>query len=400
MKIFKHCFRRVRAIRRRVGLFLIVGVALILLMAINATAYGQQFSHYYVRHTFQLTPYFPWMTPVAFGGHYDHAYVQTRGLPPSDQSDVDPSPQPNPFWGPYGQDRDRFLWIDNRSTLGTWLPASMGWTPPITAPWNDSWSAFASRHGSMAMANSEIFLQGNWPMVANLYSWGFSYASRNTGWSRAYAFSATKIVVFGVRRGNIRWGVFVGSASGSSSARYDPVDFMVTDSLSGDTLQTGNLMAITVDHIQPNPNDTLDFWWEDNSVHIGAIDLNFEITMNTGYVDSGWGQIDLEINDGVVTKSNKSGVFQYAWLPSLGETTPLNFDLDTTIEFTYNLPETIPEHSILDYQVHLGGSGMNDTFPPISSPALTEWGVLVLVLLLLAAGMTVIIRRRRVMAQA
>ena len=275
----------------------------------------------------------------------------------------------------------------------------MGWDGPLASPWMNSWNATASVHGSFANANSAITLIGHNPVWANLYSWGFSFANRITGWSRAYAFSATKIVAFGVRRGNIMWGIFIGSASGSAAARYDPIDFIITDASSGDTLQTGNLMTITVDGIKSNPDDTLDFWWEEDQVHIGATDLNFEINMNAAYVDTGWGQLDLEIENGVVTKSNGKGAFAAAWLPDVGQTTPLDFDLDTTITIAYNLPATITGHPTLDYQVHLGGSGMNHDRPPVAFPALTEWGVAVLVFLLLAAGMMVIIRRRRAMAQ-
>ena len=89
--------RSIRGAFHYPGMFLATAITLVLLLGTTIPAQAQQWNWYYVRHTFRLSPLLPGITPVVFGGHYDHAYDQARGIPPNSQYDVDPSPQPNPL---------------------------------------------------------------------------------------------------------------------------------------------------------------------------------------------------------------------------------------------------------------------------------------------------------------
>lgn len=204
----------------------------------------------------------------------------------------------------------------------------------------------------------------------------------------------------GVGVGGIVWGPHINSTSGRAQARgrrrrRDPIVFNYVDEVKTDSLvQVGDtLLAIEVEIGEASESDTLDFDWDNNMLYIGAQDVEFEIDMTSAHIDT-TGYLYLKVEEGEVTDANAFGFFGGVSLPSIGATVPLSFPLDTLVTFGYTLPSA-PAGT--EPRIDFGGGGTEEPPDTKNIPAITNWGVILLLVLLIAAGTFVIVRRRAIL---
>ncbi|UCF06338.1 MAG: hypothetical protein JSV33_04725 [bacterium] len=379
---------RHKNINRIMVFSLLVIVAVVLFADVPALA--QRRDSYDVRHFFRLTPQSPITIYAVWRGYYCHAFA-IRGERRT--WDVNPALQ-GASWRPYGWDFERPMWVDN-----PWgWPCNCGWAavPPAGHPWT-SWVANASVIGARGTAYTGLGVSPYvpaGPVSGIIRSWGEAVAR----WpGRAYAFSWNQVGVVGVSAGGVVWGPHINSTSGRAQARgrrrrRDPIVFNYVDEVVTDSLvQVGDtLLLIDVEIGESSENDTVDFDWDDNMLYIGARDVEFGIDLDGMYTDT-IGSLYLKVEDGEVTDASASGFFGGVSLPSIGETVPLSFSLDTLVEFDYTLPSgPVGTEPRIDF----GGGGTEEPPDTRDIPTITHWGVILLLLLLIAAGTFVIIRRR------
>ncbi len=334
---------------------LLAVIGLLTLTTLAATA-----AHYRVEHNFRLKPGGN-QVPVIRGKYYCHAWT-TETRPDCPDYAVNPNEAAQPLgWGPFGTDvqHGRQGPVRNSGNGGGRVEAQTGQVPiPATGFDGIEW-ATASDCDAYADANSEWHVNAagaGGDVTGTIVAWGEATAAgapHRT--STAYAFSMTSIEAQGstLKKGKLRWhSVVRDTVRGNARSQKDPVDYHVTDLVTGERHQ-GTLLAISMDMLPTSIGGGIT--WDSNRVVISATDLNFNIEL-PGRFTSLTGRLDLQIRGGVVASSFATGIYAGS-VPPVGAAVPLEFDVVNDIEFDYDLSSLTPAGNDVDVTLEMYGSG-------------------------------------------
>lgn len=241
------------------------------------------------------------------------------------------------------------VWSTNALTQGGVSDIKSGTTPmgPSTSSTHTSMSAGVNGSSAFAYSNATLNAFGvGGPVTGSVRVMGIADSGVNA-WAIASSYS--RIDVRGgnlSRRGQIVWRPILSSAvfGRARAGIRDPIDFEVFDLVTQTTL-SGSLLDIDL-----NLNDTGNLSWGSGGLVIDALNLDFKIDLNSPYLAQN-GLLDFVISNGVVTRSNSSGMFA-GLLPSLGSTGTFNIPLS---EFT--LDYDLGDFSGHDLDIDFGFSG-------------------------------------------
>lgn len=331
-------------------------LAAVTLLSVMAASAGE----YRVEHNFRLRPGGN-QVPVIRGKYYCHAWT-TETRPDCSDWEVNPGAGAQPLgWGPFGRDSQSGTKgpVRNSGNGGGRVEAQTAqFDIPATGFWDLKW-ATADDCDAYADANSEwtvnaVGAGGN--VTGKISAWGEAIAAgRPHRSSKAYAFSMTSIEAQGstLRNGRLRWhSVVRDTVRGSARAQKDPVDYTVTDLVTGEQ-HRGTLLSISME--MPPKTAGGGITWDSNRVEISAAELNFKIEI-PGRFTSITGRLDLQIRGGVVASSTASGIYA-GNVPPVGAPVPLAFDLVNDIEFDYDLSSLTPAGNDVDVEIEMYGSG-------------------------------------------
>lgn len=336
----------------------IVAALLLFVLLSNSRA-----ADYWVKHDFKLKPGGN-QIPVVRGKYYCHAWT-TETRPDCSDSAVNPDAAAQPLgWGPFGTDSQHGTQgpVRNSGNGGGGVNSQTAQIP-IDATgaggfFDIEW-ATASDCDAYADANSmwsvnQVVAGGE--VTGTITAWGVATAAgaphrRST----AYAFSMTSIEAQGstLKKGKLKWhSVVRDTVRGSRRSQKDPIDYIVTDLVTGARVQ-GTLLSISMDMLPASLGGGIN--WDSNQVVISATDMNLRIEI-PGQLTSLTGRVDLQIRGGIVEVANASGIYA-GILPAVGSAVPVAFNMINDIEFDYDLTSLTPAGNDTDVVIDMYGSG-------------------------------------------
>lgn len=335
-------------------------VAVLLLFALLSSA---QAATYWVKHDFKLKPGGN-QVPVVRGKYYCHAWT-TETRPDCTDYEVNPNEAAQPLgWGPFGTDSQSGTQgpVRNSGNGGGRVNSQVGQIPiDATGAGGFFGIEWATANACDAYADANSMWMVN-PVVAGgevtgtITAWGEAIAAgapHRT--SKAYAFSMTSIEAQGstLKKGKIKWhSVVRDTVRGSARAQKDPIDYLVTDLVTGERHQ-GTLLSISMDMLPASLGGGIN--WDSNQVVISATDMNLRIEI-PGQLTSLTGRVDLQIRGGIVEVADGSGIYAGS-LPAVGSAVPVTFNLINDIEFDYDLTSLTPAGNDTDVAIDMYGSG-------------------------------------------
>lgn len=200
-----------------------------------------------------------------------------------------------------------------------------------------------------------------------------------------------------LRNGNIRWRRVVRDVvSGGATAvrQRDPIDFHVTDLETSDVLE-GQIFSADVDIEFLDGGG--DFEWDADTVTIELGTVAVFVIDHTAPFNLSPGSLRLVTDGTMITESVKTGFYSTVALPSVGASLPVSFALPNEVEFDYDLGD-FDGHEL---DVNLGFSGNGEAEVELSDgpiPTVSEWGMIVLMLVMLSVGTILFGFRRRVVS--
>lgn len=343
-----------RSVRR----FSLVAALLAFALLLDARA-----ADYWVKHDFKLKPGGN-QVPVVRGKYYCHAWT-TETRPDCTDYEVNPNEAAQPLgWGPFGTDSQRGTQgpVRNTGNGGGRVEAQTGQIP-IDATgaggfFDIQW-ATADGCDAYADANSVWFVDqvsAGSAVSGTIIAFGTAIAAGAPHRSsKAYAFSMTSIEAQGstLKKGKIKWhSVVRDTVRGSARAQKDPIDFIVTDLVTGERHQ-GTLLSIAMDMLPAAEGGGIG--WNSNEVTVAATEMNLKIEI-PGQYTSLTGRLDLQIRGGVVTVADATGIYD-GILPPIGTRVPFSFAMQNEIEFDYDLSAVTPADHDVDVAIDMYGSG-------------------------------------------
>lgn len=317
-------------------------------------------STYEVRHNFTLRPHGN-VVPQVQAVYYAHAWAQTF-RPDCADWDVQPGAGAQPVgWGAFGTDRLTSQGaVRHRDGAASVLATQARVNVPAAGLATTTWTANAQRcANARAQANSEITVNpfgAGTAVTGTIRVHGFATAvAPPPRRAVAYAFSMAMVEARGgrlLRNGTIRWGKVVRDVvSDSATARrqVDPIDYTVTDLVTGE-VATGTLLTVEVD--LPSRR-TGGFIWDNDQVQITASNVTFHVALPST-LTSLQGELRVEVAGGVVTNAVATGHFA-GLAPAVGAGLPLLLAVPNEIEFDYDLGD-FGGHD-LDVGLDLHGAG-------------------------------------------
>lgn len=184
---------------------------------------------------------------------------------------------------------------------------------------------------------------------------GYATAVLCPGWTSAFAhaWSAVGARIDVRKQGHKRWEPIVSATvTGSTKSVIDPIVAIVTDLETG-AVRIETLLAIEVDAGMGS------FSWDGGMLTNASSDFQFTINL-----DSPWtvqhGTIKLVGVGGMITTSDKTGMFAGAALPPIGASTFFSAPLSNVIEFDYDVTLDPTVGNNVDVDLELSGSGETD----------------------------------------
>ncbi len=328
-----------------------------------ALLFDARAADYWVKHDFKLKPGGN-QVPVVRGKYYCHAWT-TETRPDCVDYEVNPNEAAQPLgWGPFGTDSQRGTQgpVRNTGNGGGRVEAQTGQIP-IDATgaggfFDIQW-ATADNCDAYADANSVWFVDqvsAGSAVSGTIIAFGTAIAAGAPhARSKAYAFSMTSIEAQGstLKNGKIKWrSVVRDTVRGSARAQKDPIDFIVTDLVTGERHQ-GTLLSIAMDMLPGALGGGIG--WNSNEVSVAATEMNLKVEI-PGQYTSLTGRMDLQIRGGVVQVADGSGIYANL-LPPVGTQVPFTFQMPNEIEFDYDLSSLTPTDHDVDVAIDMYGSG-------------------------------------------
>ncbi len=344
---------------------------------------GSTNGSYLVEHSFDFQP--AGDVVAVTGYEFRHAWIQRTGAAPV--YGVEAAMQ-NPGFDNFGTEgwgtgAGGLPSAFNSGTNGTGVQCVYNSFPILPAGINGGSCLTVDSSPSVAIACTDFFVHpfsatGPYRIQGRISSSGNAHAAlHGRGAAFAYAYSSAAINVRGgirLANGFIQWSPIimsdiVGGGNGDS-ALQDPVHFVATNLITGDTIET-SLLDFNFD-----TDGTGIVNWAGGIFETDLDELEFVMDIPPTHVDPGQaGRIELRIENGRVTVANDGGQFA-GTLPPVGSSVPLSFALpnDFDLNFDLGLDQTVPWDVTADFS---GGGGMNSAFEDPNCPTdINQDGVL------------------------
>lgn len=285
---------------------------------------------------------------------------------------------------------DRALARDTAGTVtDTFAPAILGpLAPPVggtTAPRATATSPLGSAKADMVSS-----FQANADGTGFAKVKGMARITANTGLLATSEGFSTVGLNRGVtdRQGNVRWSPEWKFHTARTGRLGDPIDFTFID------LDDGTSLSSTLFDLDMDFSDGGDSTYLNGDLFISGAEGSFSLIMDSPYITTGVGTIEIAFSGGLITSSSSSGIFSSLGIPSVGSNSMgFGFHLgDETGAFDigFDFGTEAEEDNVLgyDFQGLLGGDAYieADEVQPLPEPA--TW-------LLIASGGAFLFARRR-----